>query len=158
MFRYAKNVRLASFLALTCSLRLSLALSGSYWISPCLFLALYGSLWLPLWLSLALTATLWHTLALSGSLLLSNFAYTALDWLTGPLLGSHRRCHDDALYPALLYMNIVSWLWSEYLLICTLNMLDKKSANTHCLASLVEYANPHFKRGAEFLGLDTVHA
>ena len=50
-------------LALTCSLRLSLALSGSYWISPCLSLALYGSLWLPLWLSLALTATLWHTLA-----------------------------------------------------------------------------------------------
>jgi len=33
--------------------------------------------------------------------LLSNFAYTALDRLTGPLLGSHRRCHDDALYPAL---------------------------------------------------------
>ena len=89
-------------LALTCYLRLSLALSGSYWISPCLFLALYGSLWLPLWLSLALTATLWHTLALSGSLLLSNLAYTALDWLTGPLLGSHRRCHDDALYHALL--------------------------------------------------------
>ena len=48
-----------------------------------------------------LSATLWHTLALPGSLLLSNFAYTALDRLTGPLLGSHRRCHDDALYPAL---------------------------------------------------------
>ena len=63
--------------------------------------ALYGSFCLPLWLSLALTATLWHTLALSGSLLLPNFAYTALDRLTGPLLGSHRRCHDDALYPAL---------------------------------------------------------
>ena len=29
MFRYAKDVRLASFLALTCSLRLTLALSGS---------------------------------------------------------------------------------------------------------------------------------
>ena len=77
MFRYARNVRLASFFDL------------------------YGTLWLPLWLSLALTATLWHTLALSGSLLLSNFAYTALDRLTGPLLGSHRRCHDGALYPAL---------------------------------------------------------
>ena len=100
-------------LALTCSLRLSLALSGSYWISPCLSLALYGSLWLPLWLSLALTATLWHTLALSGSLLLSNFAYTALDRLTGPLLGSHRRCHDDALYPALPWTNnplCASWI------------------------------------------------
>ena len=53
MFRHAKNVRLASFLALTCSLRLSLALSGSYWISPCLSLALFGSLRLPLWPSLA---------------------------------------------------------------------------------------------------------
>ena len=66
---------------------------------------LYGSLWLPLWLSLALTATLWHTLALSGSLLLSNFAYTALDRLTGLLLGSHCRCHDDALSPALVYIS-----------------------------------------------------
>ena len=103
MVRYAKNVRLASFLALTCSLRLSLALSGSDWISSCLSLTLYGSLWLLLWLTLALTATLWHTLALSGSLLLSNFAYTGLDRLTGSLLGSHRRCHDDALYPALAW-------------------------------------------------------
>ena len=51
--------------------------------------------------TLALNATLWYTLALSGSLLLSNSAYTALDRLTGPLLGSHRWCHDDALYPAL---------------------------------------------------------
>ena len=55
-------------------------------------------------------------------------------------------------------MNIALVPCCEYLLICTLNMLDKKSANTHCLASLVEYANPRFKRGAEFLGLDTVHA
>ena len=51
--------------------------------------------------TLALTATLWQTLALSGSLLLSNFAYTALARLTGPLLGSQRRCHDDTLSPAL---------------------------------------------------------
>ena len=82
MFRYAKNVRLVSFLQQAfqmdnCdshsgskSLRLSLALSGSYWISPCLSLALYGSLWLPLWHSLALTATLWHTLAHYCSLIL----------------------------------------------------------------------------------------
>ena len=67
-----------------------------------LSLSFNGSLWLQLWLSVALTATLWHTLVLSGSLLLSNFAYTAFDWLTGPLLGSQRRCHDDALSPALL--------------------------------------------------------
>ena len=95
MFRYAKNVRLASFLALTCSLRLSLALSGSYWISPCLSLALYGSLLLPLWLPLVLTATLWLTLALSGSLLLSNFAYTVLDRLSGPLSLSRSARHHN---------------------------------------------------------------
>ena len=80
---------------------LSLALTGSLPVSLWLSMALYGSLWLPLWLSLAPTATLWHTLALSGSLMLSNFAYKALERLTGPLLGSHRRCHDDALYPTL---------------------------------------------------------
>ena len=93
---------------LTCSLRPFLALSGSYWISPCLSLALYGSLWLPLWLPLALTATLWLTLALSGSLLLSNFAYTVLDHPSGPLLGSQRRCHADALCPCLLLSSIKS--------------------------------------------------
>ena len=85
MFSYAKNVRLA-----------------------CISLAPYGSLWLPLLLSLALTATLWHTLALSGSLLLSNFVYTVLDRLSGPLLGSQRRCHADALCPCLLLSSIKS--------------------------------------------------
>ena len=79
-------------LALTGSLRLLMALSGSYWIFPCLSLALNGSLWLPLWLPLALTVTLWLTLALSGSLLLSNFACTVLDRVSGPLLGSQGPC------------------------------------------------------------------
>ena len=60
MFTNAKNVRLASFLALTCSLRLSLALSGSYWISPCLSLALYGSHCH----SLAYSGPLWLTCSL----------------------------------------------------------------------------------------------
>ena len=78
---------LAHFGSLLLQLALSVALSGSYWLSPCL--------------SLALTATLWHTLVLSGSLLLSNFAYTALDQLTGPLLSSQRCCHADTLYPGL---------------------------------------------------------
>ena len=50
---------------------------------------------------MALTSTLWLTLTLSGSLLLSNFAYTVLDRLSGPLLGSQRRCHVDTLSPAL---------------------------------------------------------
>ena len=74
-----------------------MALSGSFCLSPCLSLALYGSLWLPLWLPLALTATLWLTLALSGPLLPFNFAYIVLDRLSGPLLGSQRRCHADSL-------------------------------------------------------------
>ena len=96
MFKYAKKVRLAS-------LRLSLALSGSYWISPCLSLALYESLWLSVTPTLALTGSHCHSLAYSGpsgSLLLSYFAYTALDRLTGPLISSHCRCHDDTLQPA----------------------------------------------------------
>ena len=80
MFRYAKNVRLS--------------LSGSLWLSVTPTLA-------P---TLVLLATLWLTLALSGSLLLSNFAYTGLDRLSGPLLGSQRRCHADALSPALVLM------------------------------------------------------
>ena len=103
--------------ALTGSLWLSLALTGSLpvslWLSTALCDSLSGFLWLlltlsgfhllslaptgslpvSLWLSLALTATLWHTLALSGSLLLSNFAYTVLHRLSGPLLGSQRCCH-----------------------------------------------------------------
>ena len=77
------------------------SLPVSLWLSMALCDSHSGSLWLPLaltyslrlslhWLSLALTATLWHTLALSGSLLLSNFAYKAVDRLTGPLFGSHR--------------------------------------------------------------------
>ena len=62
MFRYAKNVRLASF-------RLLLALSGSHWLSVTPTLALTGSHL--------------HSLAYSGPLWLSNFAYTSLDRLTG---------------------------------------------------------------------------
>ena len=60
--------------------------------------------------TLALTGSHFHSLAYSGplSLLLSNFTYTALDRLTVPLLGSHRRSHDDALYPALVWGNFLS--------------------------------------------------
>ena len=64
MFRYAKNVRLAS-------LRLSLALSGSYWISPCLSLALTGSHWLSVTPTLALTGSHCHSLAYYGPLWLT---------------------------------------------------------------------------------------
>ena len=35
-------------------------------------------------------------------LLLSDFVYTVLDWLSGPLLGSQRHCHADALSAALV--------------------------------------------------------
>ena len=54
-------------------------------------------------LSLSLSGSLWlsatPTLALSGSLLLSNFAYTVLDRLSGPLLCSQRRCHAKHFVP-----------------------------------------------------------
>ena len=80
---------------------LSQAFTGSLWLLLDLSLSLSGSLWLSVTPTLALTAILWHTLALSGSLLLSNFAYTVLDWLSGPLLGSQRCCHADALFPGL---------------------------------------------------------
>ena len=83
---------------------LSQAVTGSLWLLLDLSLSLSGSLWLsvtPTLAPLALTATLWHTLALFGSLLLSNYAYTVLDRLSGPLLGSQRRYHADALSLAL---------------------------------------------------------
>ena len=92
---------------------------GSLWLLMDLSLSLSGSLWLSVTPTLALTATLWHTLALSGSLLLWNFAYTALDRLTEPFLGSHRRCHDDALSPALTGMThtgiekLISRFWTQ---------------------------------------------
>ena len=80
---------------------LSQACTGSLWLLLDLSLSLFGSLWLSVTPTLTLTATLWYTLALSGPLLLSNFAFTVLDRLLGPLLGSQRRCHADALSPAL---------------------------------------------------------
>ena len=89
MFRCAKNVRLASVtptLASSGSKWLSQALTGSLWLFLAVSLSLFGSLWLPLWLPMALTSTLWLTLALSGSLLLSNFAYTVPARLQGPCL------------------------------------------------------------------------
>ena len=113
MFRYAKIVRLASVtptLASSGSKWLSQALAGSLWLFLAVSLPLSGSLWLPLWLPLALISTLWLTLALSDSLLFSNFAYTVLDQLSGPLLGSQRRCHADALSPALF----ICILFSQY--------------------------------------------
>ena len=113
MFRYAKIVRLASVtptLASSGSKWLSQALAGSLWLFLAVSLSLSGSLWLPLWLPLALISTLWLTLALSDSLLFSNFAYTVLDQLSGPLLGSQRRCHADALSPALF----ICILFSQY--------------------------------------------
>ena len=86
---------------------LSQAFTGSLWLLLDLSLSLSGSLWLTVTPTLALIATLCHTLALSGSLLLSNFAYTVLDWLSAPLLGSQRSCHADALSPALFYSKYV---------------------------------------------------
>ena len=76
---------------LTCSFRLSLALFGSYWTSPCLSLALCDSHSGSHWLSLPLAGILWPSLA----------HYCSLFSRIQPLLGSHRRCHNDALCPAL---------------------------------------------------------
>ena len=92
MFLCAKN-------ALTYSLRLSLAVSGSYWISPCLSMALCDSHSGSLWLSLPLSGILWPSLAHNCSLI-SRIQ---------PLIGSHRRCHNDALYPALENMLLLSY-------------------------------------------------
>ena len=64
-------------------------------------LSLSGSLWLSVTPTLALTGSHCHSVAHAGSLLLFNFAYTVLDRLSEPLLGSQRHCHADALSPAL---------------------------------------------------------
>ena len=108
-------------MALTCSLRLSPALwllqdlSGSYWLSVAPIGSLPFSFWLSValcdshsgshWLSLPLSGILWPSPAYYCSLILLKYspcsALTALAWLSGPLLGSQRRCHADALYPGL---------------------------------------------------------
>ena len=71
MFRYAKNVRLASlWLSVTPTLApsgsnlLSQAFTGSLWLLLDLSLSLSGSLWLPVTPTLALTGPLWLTIAL----------------------------------------------------------------------------------------------
>ena len=61
------------------------------WLLMALSLALYGSLWLPLWLSLPLSGILWPSLA----------HYCSLISRIQSLIGSQRRCHADALSPAL---------------------------------------------------------
>ena len=68
-----------------------LAVSGSLWLTLALFGSLSGSLWISLVLSGSLSGPPWLSLARSGSLLLSEFAYKALAWLTRPLLGSEPR-------------------------------------------------------------------
>ena len=97
----------------------SQAFTGSLWLLLDLSLSLSGSLWLSVTPTLALTATLWHTLALSGSLLLSNFAYTVLDRPSGPLLGSQRRRHADALSPALITTIASVLFWHEKHFFCS---------------------------------------
>ena len=61
-------------------------------------LSLSGPPWLSVTPTLALTGSHCHSLAHSGSLLLSNLAYTVLDRLSEP---SQRCSHVDALSPAL---------------------------------------------------------
>ena len=66
-------------------------LSGSKWLSV-----------VPCW-----SRSGFHcSLPLSGSLLVSNFAYTVLAWLARSLLGSQRCCHESSLYQGLLQKNL----------------------------------------------------
>ena len=69
--------------------------------SFCLFPAHSCSLWLPIALCSSNSGSHWLSLPISGSILLSNFAFTVLDWLTWPLFGAQRRCHACALFPGL---------------------------------------------------------
>ena len=75
-------------LALTCSLRLSLALSGCYWISP--------SLRVSLWLSMALcdshSSSHWLSLPLSDILWPSLAHYCSLISRKQPLISSEGPC------------------------------------------------------------------
>ena len=66
-------------------------LSGSKWLSV-----------VPCW-----SRSGFHcSLPLSGSLLVSNFAYTVLAWLARSLLGSQRCCHESSLYQGPLQKNL----------------------------------------------------
>ena len=92
---------------------LSHAFTGSLWLLLDLSLSLSGSLGLfvtptlapsgSLWLLLTLSCFHWLSLALTGSLPVSLWlSVTPTLPLTGSLLLSQRRCHTDALSPALL--------------------------------------------------------
>ena len=117
---------------------LSQAFTGSLWLLVDLSLFLSGSLWLSVTPTLALTAILWHTLALSGSLLLSNFACTVLDRLSGPLLGFQRRCHADALSPALPRSNqLVKCSTSKKLPKFALDQYDYETLSLSALRSVI---------------------
>ena len=107
--------------ALTCSLRLSLALSGSYWISLWLSMALCDSYSGSHCHSLAYSGPLWLTLALSGSLLLSNLAYIH------PLIGSQGPC--SALIADVTMTHVIPLCGGDIepagVSICALGLLNK---------------------------------
>ena len=72
--------------------------SSSLW----LFLVVSSSLWFPIALTGSLPVSLWLSMALCDS-------HSGSHWLSLPLsgilsaLGSQRRCHADALFPALVW-------------------------------------------------------
>ena len=111
MLRHAKDVRLS--LALSGSLWLSLArcpalsgsLSGSLWLSLARCPALSGSLWLTLAHSGSLPDSLWLPLALSGSLRLSLALFCSPNLLTKPLLGSQGPCSARNAVPEFPHFN-----------------------------------------------------
>ena len=99
MFRYAKNVRLVSFLKQAFQMAITGFLPVSLWLSMALCDSHSGSHWL----SLPLSGKLWPSLAHYYSLILR----------TQSLIGSQRRCHADALSPALATINRHNKVWME---------------------------------------------
>ena len=102
--------------------QISLAPSGSLWLTGSLPGSLPGSLWPSLDLTGSLRCSPWiyvaqtlasTALALSAALCLtmahscSLVFYTVHDWLTRPLLGSQLCCHADTLYPGLMMASMM---------------------------------------------------
>ena len=102
--------------------QISLAPSGSLWLTGSLPGSLPGSLWPSLDLTGSLRCSPWFyvaqtlastALALSAALCLtmahscSLVFYAVHDWLTRPLLGSQLCCHADTLYPGLMMASMM---------------------------------------------------
>ena len=118
---------------------LTLALSGSLWLSLARCPALSGSLWLSVWLSLALSGSLWLPLALSGSLWLSIAlqiclpspcsAHKALAQLGTPFLRSLTLISPDIKYVLHIFLLAVKIRLTESTLAHLLRSLKTNKKN-----------------------------